>query len=151
MIDPNYLSDPSDLPNCVDALKLAIDIGSDPAMGGWMEKPIVLIRHIHDQCLRPDVSKIPPSIPTEIRELIEVCWQVDPSQRPTFDKIVESIDSYYLDGGFRTKPVLFTSSRSVGGFSSIPLERKKNSDRGSGLVREEIDSRRMFHFSPTMH
>ncbi len=34
-IDPNYLSDPEDMVNCIDGLKLALAIGADPAMAAW--------------------------------------------------------------------------------------------------------------------
>jgi len=36
IIDPKYLSDPEDMINCLDGLKLALAIGADPAMVDWM-------------------------------------------------------------------------------------------------------------------
>lgn len=41
LIDPNYLSDPDDMQNCIDGLNLALAIGSDAAMADWMGDEIL--------------------------------------------------------------------------------------------------------------
>lgn len=40
LVDPNYLAEPSDLRRCVDALKLAIKIGSSGGMKDWYKSQI---------------------------------------------------------------------------------------------------------------
>jgi choline dehydrogenase len=41
LIDPNYLSDPADIKQCVDALKLTLNISWDNALDDWRGIPIV--------------------------------------------------------------------------------------------------------------
>lgn len=41
IIDPRYLSDPEDMVNCLDGLKLAIDIGTNSAMAAWMGEELL--------------------------------------------------------------------------------------------------------------
>jgi hypothetical protein len=41
---------------------------------------------------RPDKSLIPPTAPTELVQLMEICWHQDPERRPKFLEIVEALD-----------------------------------------------------------
>lgn len=41
IIDPNYLSDPSDIINCVSAVKLALSIGEDSGLANWYDETLL--------------------------------------------------------------------------------------------------------------
>ncbi len=38
------------------------------------------------------ILSLPQSVPDEIKELVETCWQSDPDLRPEFEEIVERIE-----------------------------------------------------------
>ncbi|HAA11430.1 MAG TPA: choline dehydrogenase [Cytophagales bacterium] len=41
IIDPNFLDDPSDIQNCLDGLKLAMQIGNDTALSDWASEQLM--------------------------------------------------------------------------------------------------------------
>lgn len=45
--------------------------------------------------MRPDKNLIPLETPNGLRELMEYCWDHDPSNRPNFEQIIQLLDKIY--------------------------------------------------------
>ncbi|CAK9102821.1 unnamed protein product [Durusdinium trenchii] len=43
--------------------------------------------------LRPDMDAVPPDCPVELIKIMKACWAQDPSERPSFPKVLEGIEA----------------------------------------------------------
>ena len=53
--------------------------------------PSVIPYHVTSLGKRPDINSIASSCPKEIKEIMNLCWQTEPSARPTFQQIIQML------------------------------------------------------------
>jgi serine/threonine protein kinase len=57
-----------------------------------LSSPMAIIKHVTLEKKRPNLNAIPNDCPPGLIELMKTCWSDEPSQRPSFEQIIEYLN-----------------------------------------------------------